>query len=262
MKKISLFLSISILLFSACKNTKNQDCTSNAHLFATAWFQQSAEKQAAYIQAFNIAKEKLISQLSTSKSDKPNAVIVDIDETMLDNSPLEAYLIKHNLHLTEKLWDKWVQLAKAQALPGALDFVNFAKEHNVEVFYISNRDVKNFAFTLKNLKNQGFPFADSSHILLEDTTSDKTPRREKVMAKHNVLLLIGDNLRDFNEIFKDRKDDFGKKTVSDNKQLFGSKYIILPNPMYGQWLKAYHIPHKKISEKQLQENMKNALIAF
>ncbi len=251
------FLSIILISFG-CNNKqdqKTQDINSNNLLNATAWFQQSAEKRACYTQTFNWAKKQLTENLEASKSKLPKAVIVDIDETMLDNSPYEVYLIKHNLTHKRKLWDHWVQMAKAQALPGALDFTKFAKQNNVEVFYISNRNVRNLVPTMKNLRYRGFPYADSAHILLEDTTSDKSPRREIVASKYDVIMLVGDNLRDFDEIFKDRTDNFGFKTVDNNKKLFGSKYFILPNPMYGQWLKVYNIPNGKISLKQKIENM-------
>lgn len=206
---------------------------------ATVWYQNSAEKQACYIQNFNIAKMKLFTNLQTSQSDLPKAVIVDIDETMLDNSPFEAYLIKNKLEYNKKLWTQWVKLAKAKALPGALDFAKFAKDNNVEIFYVSNRSVKNFDATLENLKNEGFPFADSSHLFLKDTTSNKTYRRNVIEQKYDVLLLIGDNLRDFNEDYKYIEGKQRTGELQNERDLFGSKYIIMPNPMYGEWTKKY-----------------------
>ena len=251
------FISIILISFGCNGNQvqKKQDTNSNNLLNATAWFQQSAEMRACYTQTFNWAKKVLKANIDSSKSKLPKAVVVDIDETMLDNSPYEVYLIKNNLTHKKDLWNHWVSLAVAEPLPGALDFAKFAEANNVEVFYISNRSVKNLAPTMKNLIDKGFPFADSTHILLKDSTSDKSPRRELVASKHDVVLLVGDNLRDFDEIFKDRTNNFGFKTVDANKKLFGTKYFILPNPMYGQWMTIYNIPNKKISLKQKIENM-------
>lgn len=232
---ITIILISSILIQSCNQNKNVQDNLLNA----TVWYQNSAEKEACYIQNFNIAKMKLFSNLQVSQSDLPKAVIVDIDETVLDNSPFEAYLIKNKLEYNKKLWTQWVKLEKAKALPGALDFAKFAKDNNVEIFYVSNRSVKNFDATLANLKSEGFPYADSTHIFLKDTTSDKTYRRNIIEQKYDVILLIGDNLRDFDEDYKYIKGKERSQELQTGKDLFGSKYIIMPNPMYGEWTKKY-----------------------
>lgn len=261
--RILKFFFITILLFSfACQKENESKNSSDNLLNATAWYQQSAEMRACYIQAFKMAKIQMKENLRASKDTRPKAVIVDIDETVLDNSPYEVHLIKNNLVNSSKLWTEWVKMKSAKALPGALEFALFAKQNNVEVYYISNRSVKNYLPTLNNLLKEGFPFADSVHILLKDETSDKSPRRETVGSSHDILLLVGDNLRDFDEMFKDRSDNFGFKTVDDHKDLFGTKFIILPNPNYGQWLKSYNVPNGDISEHQKIENMKNSLKGY
>lgn len=208
-------------------------------LNAVAWYQQSAENTAMYIQAFNTAKNQLLTNASAATTSKPKAVVVDIDETMLDNSPFEVFLIQNDSTFSKNLWNQWVQLGAAKALPGAVDFSLFAEQNDIEVFYISNRHVDNLAPTFDNLKNEGFAFVDSTHILLKSTTSDKTERRSIVEQNYEIIMLIGDNLRDFDELFAERSTDFGKNHVADNASLFGTKYIILPNPMYGEWEKIY-----------------------
>ncbi len=243
-----LFMTIvSSFFWQSCKQTDiNQPCNdiSENLINATAWFQQSAEMTACYRQAFNQAQNAVLSGLQNSNDDKPKAVIVDVDETMLDNSPFEVYLIQNNLDYSKDLWYEWVKMAIAEPLPGALEFAKFCQDTNVQVFYVSNRSVKNLTPTMQNLQAKGFPYADSTHILLKDTTSDKTPRRNIVLQNYDVLVYIGDNLRDFDEIFKDRNSNFGKDAVNENANLFGTKYIILPNPMYGQWMKAYPKPEE------------------
>jgi len=251
MKKIFYLIS-AVILFTACKNETVKNKTVNTKtkslnlVNATTWFQLSAEMEAAYIQTFNTAKSHLLIALDSLKSEKAEAVVVDIDETMLDNSPFEAYLIKNNLDFSKDLWNKWVSKAEAKPVPGALDFTRFAKQHNVEVFYISNRSVKNLQPTLLNLQKDSFPYADTTHILLKDTTSNKTYRRNKVAETHNIILYIGDNLRDFNEIFKDRSENFGKNKVKEYKNYFGTKYFMLSNPMYGEWEKPFSHSKNKI----------------
>lgn len=267
MKKYLIILISVIFVFSACKEktiTKEVQVTSGSEylLGATAWYQQSAEMQACYIQAFNNAKNQLIKNVESSITTLPKAVIVDIDETMLDNSPFEAYLIENNKSFTSELWSKWVEMACAKALPGAVDFSTFAKENNVTVFYISNRNVAGIDATLKNLQDKGFAFAKAENILLKDKTSDKTGRREIVAKNYEIVMLIGDNLRDFDEMFADRTDNFGFNTVEANKDLFGVKYIIMPNPMYGQWEKIYRNTEGETSISQKINNMKNNLKGY
>lgn len=266
MKKYLIVLFV-VVFFSACnEEVVNEEISvaseSDYLLGATAWYQQSAEMQACYIQSFNYAKNQLIRNIESSETSLPKAVIVDIDETMLDNSPFQTYLIKNNKSYTSELWSEWVEMSSAEALPGAVDFSVFAKENNVTVFYISNRHVDGLDATLKNLKDKGFAYANAENILLKDETSDKTERRNIVSENYEIIMLIGDNLRDFDEIFANRTDDFGFNTVKTNKDLFGVKYIIMPNPMYGQWEKVYRNTDGETSISQKVDNMKNSLKGY
>jgi len=103
------------------------------------------------------------------------------------------------------------------------------------VFYITNRDVRERASTLKNLNDLGFPYADEAHLLLMEGTSDKTERRAKVAATHRIVLLVGDQLRDFDEGFKDRAVNMGKDRVDALSDTLMQYFILLPNPMYGTY---------------------------
>ncbi|MBN2893024.1 MAG: 5'-nucleotidase, lipoprotein e(P4) family [Bacteroidales bacterium] len=267
MRKYFYILFAFVLAFSSCKeNTENIEVeinlTSENLLNATIWYQQSAEMQACYYQAFNYSKNQLLRNIETSTTTKPKAVIVDIDETMLDNSPFEAYLIQNNETFNKDLWYKWVNLASAKALPGAVDFSIFAKENEVTVFYVSNRVVANIEPTVKNLQAEGFAYAENEYVLLKEETSDKTERRNLIAENYEVIMLIGDNLRDFDEIFTDRNSKFGFQIVEEHEDLFGTKYIMLPNPMYGQWEKAYKNPEGDTPQEQILENMRKSLISF
>jgi len=99
-------------------------------------------------------------------------------------------------------------MAKAKSVPGAMEFLVYAQSKGVETFYISNRKIKLFSATQTNLINNGFPFADSTHILLRTSTNDKEPRRNKVRETNEIVLYFGD------------------------------EFIVLPNPTYGTWLNA------------------------
>lgn len=235
------FLVFLVFLAVSCKNDVNlsldeQNISESEHLVAaTNWYQKSAEMRACYFQAFNLAKLQLKLNKTDYKGEKPAAVILDIDETVLDNSPFQAHLINTGQLYNSKLWKEWTDQKTAKSLPGAVEFTKFAKDLGVEVIYISNRKVDALAETIENMKTYNFPNADSSFVFLKKETSDKTARRKKVFEKYEVLLFVGDNLTDFDEAFAERDSDLGFALVDAEKDLFGSKYIVLPNPMYGNW---------------------------
>ncbi len=203
---------------------------------AVLWQQYSGEYRALSFQAYNFARLSLKEALWQQSNGKPNCVIVDADETILDNSSFQGHEVRSGVSFVPSDWTKWTGLAAADTVPGALAFLKFAASKNVETFYVTNRETADHDGTLKNLKKFGFPFADEAHLLLKTTTSDKEPRRQKVLEKYNVLLLCGDNLSDFSNVFyREGKDT--KEQVNQFQNLFGTKFIVLPNPMYGDWEK-------------------------
>lgn len=204
-------------------------------VMATLWMQTSAEFRALCYQAFNLAKMNLDMFLTSHQGDKPVAVIVDADETVIDNSAYEAFLIGNDFGYSSKTWTPWMAAAQATAMPGALDFLNYAKDKGAEIFYVTNRKMVGYEGTEKNLNALGFPFVDKKHLLLRTDTSDKQPRRDLVAKDYDIAFLMGDNLNDFMSVF-------AKKSVADRlaetdkvEQEWGKKFIVLPNPTYGEW---------------------------
>jgi len=266
MRKIFLALLVSCGLFS-CQNTENKPAETqnpNEHLvMSTLWYQRASECRALYYQAFNMAKMSLDKQLANStNSPKPKAVIVDIDETVLDNSPFETNSIRTAKTFTPAAWKEWVDKAEARATPGSLEFLNYAKSKGVETFYISNRDTSATAISLKNLQKLGFPFADKDHILLKSNTSIKTIRRNLVSKTHEILILAGDNVGDFDEFLEDRSENYGFSKVDKMKNQFGNRFIVLPNPMYGSWEKQVLKSDKKLSPLEKEILRKKRLIGY
>lgn len=209
---------------------------------AVLWQNASAEAYWIYEQAYEQAATKLmwnIVELAATYGEgqprKPMAVIVDIDETVLDNSPYQVEAIEHGRTFDPQDWRAWTDKAIARPSPGALEFLLHAQQASCEVFYITNRETAERASTLKNLIAHGFPNADEAHLLLMDGTSDKTERRARVHATHDVVLLVGDQLRDFDERFKDRSVNNGKATVDALADSLSKYFILLPNPMYGTY---------------------------
>ena len=203
---------------------------------AVLWQQNAAEYRALAYQAFNLAQLQLDAILaSNTTAKKPYAIVTDIDETLLDNSPYAGKQIELDEEYTFARWNEWVQKAEAAPIPGSLDFFNYAKDKGVAVFYISNRSVQNTQQTIENLQKEAFPFADAAHVLLKDSISGKEPRRLQVSKSHEIIMLIGDNLSDFSMVFDNRSKTQRNKSVDSLKTDFGTKFIVLPNPTYGDW---------------------------
>lgn len=242
MKKSVLIISVFTLLFAffSCKQVikKEEVLNNNSLLFATLYMQQSAEYQASCIQAYNVGKLQLDAKLDTFQlKDKKPAIIVDIDETVLDNSPFSAKCIIENTDYPE-YWDEWCEKAEAKPIPGAVEFLNYAADRGVETFYISNR--KNYLKipTMNNLRMNGFPYADSAHIMLRTKTRNKERRRNIVRLEYEVLLYFGDNLGDFSPAFENQSTSKRKAMAQQLKNKFGETYIMIPNPSYGEWMNA------------------------
>lgn len=228
---------------------------------AVVWFQKSAEMRAMYIQTFNFAKKSFDAKLKEFKSDKTPAVVVDVDETVLDNSPFEGFRIETGKDFNKEDWSKWVSMASARALPGALEFLSYAKSQGADVYYISNRNIEDVSSTVKNLEELGFPNASAEFMLFKDSVSGKEPRRLIVQETHEILILIGDNLSDFADCFEQRGDDLGFSTVDEHKGEFGDRFFILPNPMYGDWEKAVFDYRKNLSVSQMDSIRRASLEA-
>lgn len=267
MKNLLFLFIVGILFGCEPKNRNNclkdKSISESEHLvMATDWYQQSAEMRACYYQAFNLAKLQLAFNVEKYAGQKPPAVVLDIDETVLDNSPFEVFLINTGQLYSPDLWKQWTDKASAKALPGALNFTKQAQEMGVEVIYISNRKVNELTSTLKNLHVEGFPNADSAHVFLKKETSDKTARRNRVLDEYEVLLFIGDNLTDFSQAFAHRGDDLGFNLVDEHKNDFGSRFIILPNPMYGEWEGAIYSNDYSLSPLEKRKKRKQVLTGF
>ena len=221
---------------------------------ALLWSQFSAESEALYLQGYNIAA-RVMKDSAEATREKPWAVVLDIDETVLDNSPFDVEKLRAGLNYSEEIWAEWCELRKAIAIPGALDFIRLAEQLGIEVFYVSNRKGNLLAATLVNLNELKFPYADEAHLMLKKETSSKDARREAIRTNYNILLFIGDNLGDFDGVFDDRSVEFGKENVRKFKEEFGSRFIMLPNPMYGSWERAV-FPEGMLGETEVLETLR------
>jgi 5'-nucleotidase (lipoprotein e(P4) family) len=228
--------------------------------------QKAAEYRALAYQAFNLARWQLDADLAgknkkeipKAERKKPRAVMVDIDETMLDNSPAQAYNIKNRLPFDIKTWYAWGEMREAKAIPGAVDFAKYAAAKNVKVFFVSNRDDVQKQATMDNLKVVGFPDVTADNVMLRAGESSKEGRREIILQKYRIVFFIGDNLDDHSQVFERKSvaDRFAE--VDKVHNLFGKRYILLPNAMYGTWESAIY-EYGRLTDAQKAEKRAEAL---
>lgn len=241
--------------------SSNKDLV-NGNILAVVWQQNSGEINALRYQAYNSAMN-YVDKLVKEKTTKPYAVTLDIDETIIDNSPHAGYEIKHNDPYSSENFTKWIQKADAKAIPGAKEFTDYAKSKGIEVFYVSNRkeDI-HLDSTIKNMKKLGFVNSDKEHILLKTNDSDKAPRWNKIEEKYNLAMYCGDNLGDFPNGYYNKSNEERNKIVKEQRKYFGSKYIILPNSVYGDFENAlYGYNSNKTPAEKLQDRL-NSITSF
>ncbi len=210
--------------------------------------QTAAERLAGSLQTFRSARQSLDKALADPTwsalpgqniKGKKTAIIVDVDETVLDNTAYEARMILDGTKYPEG-WVSWGKEAAATEVPGAKDFLNYATSKDVTIFYVTNRVVELKEATKKNLTQLAIPWDQSKETILmrgeNNWNSDKGPRRELVGKDYRVLLMIGDNLGDF----VDAKDNTlgpnqRKDVVEDYSDYWGVKWFMLQNIAYGDW---------------------------
>ena len=261
MRIILTVLIISCCGFS-CKNQTNENTISHELLNSVLWMQTAAEYKALCRQAFNTAKNMLdialkdkewtaATEQTTAYQNLPPAVILDIDETVLDNSAYEAGLIIDNADYTSTSWTKWCEERRAGSITGAVDFCKYAAARNVQVIYITNRKQIEYNATRDNLLREGFPEpVDDTTLLMRTGSSNKTDRRKTVSEKYRILLLIGDNGGDFLGGFTGASLSDRDSLAFAHRSKWGTQWIILPNPVYGDWEGALFDYRYKLNKSQ------------
>ncbi len=223
------------------------------NLNATLWMQSSAEYAATARGIYAAAKRSLDQALEDPNWNalpegefqagfevKPPAIVVDADETMIDNSAFQARAVIEDVGYSHDRWLEWVRAERATALPGAIDFASYAAERGVTIFFVTNRDApEEVAATVSNLRKLGFPVAaDGSNVMLRGDARapgrEKGERRRLVDRNYRVLLMLGDNLSDFLDgVNADVATREAK--MAPYADWWGVRWFMLPNPTYGSW---------------------------
>lgn len=222
----------------------------NDHLNAILWHQSSAEFEATSRTAFAMARialdqalrDKSRSALPGQKGDLaslPPAIITDVDETVLDNGPFQGTLMKEQPARPAQAWSEWVEKAVAKPIPGAVEFIRYAQDKGVTIFFITNRNSEKEAATRKNLADIGVKFpADFDTVFLDrerpEWRGDKALRRAAAATTHRIVLLLGDDFGDFTSSYN--KPTGERRAVATAEAArWGRDWIMIANPIYGSW---------------------------
>jgi 5'-nucleotidase (lipoprotein e(P4) family) len=250
MKKTLLLTAALFIVLSASAQNAQLSIANGGKTWASIYQQRAAEYKALCFQAYNLAKLRLDEALK-HKGRKPLAVVTDIDETLLDNSPYDAVRAITNQEFDLKDWKQWTAKGIADTVPGAPTFFKYAASKGVVVFYVTNRDEDERAGTTRNLQLYHLPYADEKHIILRQSGSSKEARRQQIMARYNIVLLCGDNLPDFDLIYDNKPTEENRMAATEKlKAQFGKKYIVIPNMAYGDFENSIFKYNNKLTQAQ------------
>lgn len=255
-KRMGVEFFLAILVTTAPLSTSGQttDLLQDRRFDALTWVQNSAEYRMLTEQTFRLALHPLITALDDATitadeaqlavndfADKPPAIILDCDETVLDNSAYNARNILKKESYSIDTWNAWCLEEQAEAIPGSLEFVTRAKALGADIFFITNRRDAVKKSTVGNLKKLGFP-ATAENVLTKNKElgrgDDKISRRATVAQSHRIVMLIGDSMSDLCSGMNVTETSHRNQTANQRFQQLGSRWIMLPNPVYGGWQQA------------------------
>lgn len=222
------------------------------------WMRTSAEYRALAYQGYNVAMNAVkMAVADPSHQRKPLAIVLDADETVVDNTKLMGEsIVNGNGRFDAPWWRQAVHQGKSQAMPGAVEFLNEVYKQGVEIFYVSNRYAPvNLDVTIQNFKELGFPSVDKDHVLLFEKDSDKQPRFDMIAKKYYAVVYMGDNAGDFPIGTKGKTLAERNSIIDAHKEDFGTTFVVFPNPAYGSWVSALAKGYQNLSpEEQKQVN--------
>jgi len=263
-----LLVPVTVLAQATAPSMSRQSGNDNEYQTgAVLWMQSSAEFRALAYQAFSLAKLRLDQAVTNSKpgraarSLKPPAVVVDVDETVMDNTRFQAELLLRGVGYTAEAWQGWCNRAEAGAIPGAVEFLNYATRRGAHVFYISNRRQGEKAGTIANLKKLGFPEVSEDTVMIraQGASPSKESRRDILRSRYRIVLMVGDNLNDFSDDFSGKSIAERSAEVDRQQSQFGSVFIMVPNPIYGDWESTIYGNKSNLSDEERRALRKAAL---
>ena len=256
-------ITICILIFAfGCQARRSAQSLPHEDLDAALWVQTSAE----YLTLATMAYDRATTQLSAALRDPawsaipeqaaqlraavgsdgptfPTAVILDVDETVLDNGGYQTRQIENGAEFDASAWETWVSECRATAVPGASEFIQQCRDQGVVVIFVTNRHATQERYTRRNLQQLGLIDEHAVDNILskyerDEWTTNKTSRRDYVTARYRVLLLVGDDLNDFAWAGDHASPQDRRETAAKYTNLWGDKWFLIPNPNYGGWEKS------------------------
>ena len=268
MKSLKLiFLLLITLAWEYSYASEKDKSFQEQSILSVLYVQTSTEFAANNIQTFNNASKALDMALKDktwtaaleqkdSFVSKDPAIIIDVDETVLDNSSFQSRTILSGLSYPNG-WAKWVNESMATAVEGVYEFLHYANENDVKIFYVTNRLESFREPTIRNLKILGLPFDDNLNSLImreDENVRDKTKRRKNIAEDYRIVLLLGDQLTDFistKEAYVYHSDR--KKLANKYSDMWGSKWFMITNPTYGRWELSIYDEMPKSEEEAIQK---------
>ena len=247
-------------------------------LNAVLWMQRSVEYKANSLTAFALARIRLDQALedrSWTAAPKeqtgayqalPPAIVLDVDESILDNSGYQAWMALKGTSFDAKTWNAYVNTVTSLAIPGAVEFAQYADSKGVKVFYLSNRTAGEEPATRKNLERVGFPMGGSVDTMLmtrkqPDWGSAKGTRRAFIAKSYRILLNVGDNFGDFVDDYRGSEAE-RLKIMEDNRARWGREWIMIANPSYGSFESAPYKHDFKLSDAEKRTLKRGVLDAW
>jgi len=198
------------------------------------WVKESNEYKALCHQIYNQALTNIQAKInhnnySLNILNRNYAVIMDLDETVLDNSDYQVDILNKNQTFSIESWSLWVKEEKAGLVPGAFNYITFLRDNNIQIIFISNRMNERLESTKNNMRKLGIYADEDIYLLRKNKQDKKTVRRNEIdkltgrMSTYDsftIIQYLGDAMGDFESNESDR---------------FGADQFIFPNPMYGKW---------------------------
>ncbi len=259
----TVFTAWIFLALTGCAATGETDAdSSHDNTDAVIWLQSSTEYAAVTegIYAAATAALEAMAQNASAPTDGM-AIVLDVDETVLDNSPYQGQLIFDEANYGRESWDRWVALRAATEVPGVVGFIENAQSLGFHVAFVTNRPCRarpdsadvcpQVEDTRVNLEAVGIDTSLTTLFLRGErppepcrallapgeqatgtwSSSDKTSRRACVELDREIVMLFGDQLGDFTE----EHGAPGRQTAAGFKENWGRIWFMLPNPTYGGW---------------------------
>lgn len=230
-------------------------------LHGTLWVQTSAEYAVITHQVFDMARHRVDQILARSGQGTPMAVIVDVDETVLDNSGHTARSILARRGFNRDDWTAWVDEASAPPVPGAVDYLDYVASRGITVFYLTNRRVELEPATRRNLEARGFPLRSDLDVVLTrnerpEWTRDKHSRRQWIRERFRVVQILGDDLEDFLSVPPGTDADTRQSLARQHADQWGQSWFLLPNPVYGSWERALTTDGRPIFDSPMEQKFR------